>query len=115
MYESSNLLVPLSNIVDDLIGGRCYHSCPHIGGLRISGATKTVKTLYNAIWDLWYPKNLAVLALPSNKMNPNLVVPNHEYFESTYSPHYMLRNIVRGWFESSFTIQVGTRYAPIHL
>jgi len=76
--------------------------------------TKTMRALYDAIWDLWYPKDMAVPALPGNKANPNLAVPNHEYFESTYSPHYMSRNRVRGWFEPSFTIQAGARHAPIH-
>jgi DNA (cytosine-5)-methyltransferase 1 len=76
--------------------------------------TRTVRTLYNTIWDLWYPKDQVVPALLGNKANPNLVIPNHEYFESTYSPHYMSRNRVRGWFEPSFTIQAGARHAPIH-
>lgn len=75
---------------------------------------KITKTLYTAIWDLWFPKDLVVPALPNNKMNFGLVIPNHEYFESTYSSHYMSRNRVRGWHEPSFTIQAGARHAPIH-
>lgn len=68
-------------------------------------------TLYSAIFDL---RNSAVPALPGNKAHSGLSVPNHEYFESTYSPHYMSRNRVRGWYEPSFTIQAGARHAPIH-
>lgn len=69
------------------------------------------RTLRDAIWDL---RSSVAPALPGNKANPNLVVTNHEYFESTYSPHYMSRNRVREWDEPSFTIQAGARHAPMH-
>jgi DNA (cytosine-5)-methyltransferase 1 len=76
--------------------------------------TKIIGTLYTAIWDLWFPNDTAVPALPGNKTNLDLTILNHEYFESTYSPHYMSRNRVRGWYEPSFTIQAGAKHAPIH-
>lgn len=69
------------------------------------------RTLRDAIWDL---RGSVVPALPGNRANRNLLIPNHEYFEGTYSPHYMSRNRVRGWDEPSFTVQAGARHAPIH-
>jgi len=69
------------------------------------------KTLNDAIWDL---RNSAVPALPGNRANPNLEIPNHEYFIGDFSPHYMSRNRVRCWYEPSFTIQAGARHAPMH-
>lgn len=61
--------------------------------------------LRDAIWDL---RDNAVPA------RQECLIPNHEYYEGTYSPHYMSRNRVRGWDEVSFTIQAGARHAPIH-
>jgi DNA (cytosine-5)-methyltransferase 1 len=65
----------------------------------------TKLTLRDVIW------NLKESAVPAG--HPCLF-PNHEYYESTYSPHYMSRNRVRDWNEVSFTIQAGARHAPIH-
>lgn len=67
-------------------------------------------TLREAIGDL--PE--AVPALPHNKANPDLKIPNHEYMTGGFSPMFMSRNRVRSWDEPSFTIQAGGRQAPIH-
>lgn len=67
--------------------------------------------LKDAIWDLRQAKP----AKDKNKTNgDNLVVPNHEYMNGSFSTIYMSRNRVRSWNEPSFTIQAGGRHAPIH-
>ena len=69
------------------------------------------KNLKDTIWDL---KDTAKQALPFNKANEDLKIPNHEYMNGGFSTMYMSRNRVRGWDEQSFTIQAGGRHAPIH-
>jgi len=68
--------------------------------------------LKDAIWDLKRAKP----AKEYNKTNGDkgLWAPNHEYMNGGFSTIYMSRNRVRGWNESSFTIQAGGRHAPIH-
>ena len=61
--------------------------------------------LFDAIWDL---RDNAVA------FGQQCLVPNHEYYEGTFSPHYMSRNRVRPWDEASFTIQANARHIPIH-
>lgn len=68
-------------------------------------------TLKDAIWDL---RKTAVPALDKNRANPKVRVPNHEYFTGGFSSIYMSRNRVRPWSRPSFTIQAGSRHAPIH-
>lgn len=68
-------------------------------------------TLKDCIWDL---KDNVVPALPKNKTNGKLDIPNHEYMTGGFSTIYMSRNRVRSWDEPSFTIQAGGRHAPIH-
>jgi len=59
------------------------------------GGAKPYKTIKDAIGDLQSPKK-------------------GEYWEGTYSYHYMSRNRRRGWNETSFTIQANGRHAPLH-
>jgi DNA (cytosine-5)-methyltransferase 1 len=72
---------------------------------------KTKKTLKEAIGDL---EETVVSALPMNKTNGILPIPNHEYMTGGFSTIFMSRNRVRSWDEQSFTIQAGGRHAPIH-
>lgn len=37
-----------------------------------------------------------------------------EYWDGTFSSHYMSRNRRRGWDQTSFTIQANGRHAPLH-
>lgn len=67
-------------------------------------------TLKDAIGDLPEP----VHAKEKNKANDNLVIPNHEYMNGSFSSIYMSRNRRRPWAEPSFTIQAGGRHAPLH-
>ena len=67
-------------------------------------------TLKDAIGDL--PE--AVPAMPGNKLNISLAIPNHEYMVGAFSPIYMSRNRKRKWGEPSYTIQAVGRHAPLH-
>jgi DNA (cytosine-5)-methyltransferase 1 len=69
------------------------------------------KVLDDAIRDL---DGTAAPAANKTYANENLLVPNHEFLDSTYSSMYMSRNRVRSWDEPSFTIQAGGRHAPLH-
>ena len=80
-------------------------------GISIDGTpTRKWLTLKEAIGSL--PD--AVPAMPGNKPNPALEVPNNEYMVGAFSPIYMSRNRKRGWGEQSYTIQAGGRHAPLH-
>lgn len=70
-----------------------------------------IKTLRETIFDL---KDSAVSALPQNKTNPDIKIPNHEYFEGSFSPIFMSRNRVRQWDECGFTVQASGRQAQLH-
>lgn len=59
-------------------------------------------------------ESTAVPALPKNRANPNLSIPNHEYFVGTYSTMFMSRNRVRGWNEQGFTVQASGRQCQLH-
>lgn len=65
----------------------------------------------DAIGDL---ESTAVPALPKNRANPNLSIPNHEYFVGAYSTIFMSRNRVRGWNEQGFTVQASGRQCQLH-
>lgn len=69
------------------------------------------RTLKNTIWAL---KDSAVPALDKNLANPDVVVPNHEYFTGSYSTIFMSRNRVRQWDECGFTVQASGRQAQLH-
>ncbi|MDD6490212.1 MAG: DNA cytosine methyltransferase [Clostridia bacterium] len=69
------------------------------------------KTLWDAISDL---RNSAVPALPKNKTNGKLEIPNHEYFTGEYSTIFMSRNRVRAWDEQAFTVQASGRQCQLH-
>lgn len=69
------------------------------------------KTLKDAIYDL---KDSAVPALDKNYANPDVRVPNHEYFTGSFSPIFMSRNRVRQWDECGFTVQASGRQAQLH-
>lgn len=68
-------------------------------------------TMREAIGDL---AQTAVPALPSNKTNGELAIPNHEYFVGAYSTIFMSRNRVRGWDEQAFTVQASGRQCQLH-
>lgn len=44
--------------------------------------------------------------------NPNRI--NHDVYTGSYDAKYMARNRVRGWDETSFTVQAQARNAPLH-
>jgi len=67
--------------------------------------------LEQAIGDL---KETAMPALSKNKTNPNVKVPNHEYFVGSFSTIFMSRNRVRQWNEPGFTVQATGRQAQLH-
>ncbi|MCM1578283.1 MAG: DNA cytosine methyltransferase [Ruminococcus sp.] len=69
------------------------------------------KNLNEAIYDL---KDSAVPALEKNYANPDVKVPNHEYFIGGYSTIFMSRNRVRQWDECGFTVQATGRQAQLH-
>lgn len=69
------------------------------------------KTLRDAIWDI---RDSAVPAASGNRANLNVAISNHEYMTGGHSSIFMSRQRVRGWDETSFTIQAGGRHAPIH-
>lgn len=69
------------------------------------------KTMRDAIGDL---VNSAVPALPKNRANKNLIIPNHEYYTGAYSTIFMSRNRVRSWDEPGFTVQATGRQCQLH-
>jgi DNA (cytosine-5)-methyltransferase 1 len=74
-------------------------------------ATNKYNALEQAIGDL---KRTAVPALAKNKTNPNVKIPNHEYFIGSFSTIFMSRNRVRQWNEVGFTVQATGRQAQLH-
>ena len=68
-------------------------------------------TLKDVIYDL---RKNAVSGLKFNKRNPKAKIKNHEYFHGSFSSHYMSRNRVKEWEDTSFTIQASGRHAPCH-
>ena len=69
------------------------------------------KTLRDAIGDL---VDTAAPALPKNKTNGALKIPNHEYFVGAYSTIFMSRNRVRSWDQQAFTVQASGRQCQLH-
>jgi len=67
--------------------------------------------LKDVIYDL---KDNPVPALPKNKTNPDVLIPNHEYYIGGFSPIFMSRNRVRQWDEHGFTVQASGRQAQLH-
>lgn len=68
-------------------------------------------TLRQAIGDITEPPRFYC----DNKVegdNPNRM--NHDVYTGSYDAKYMARNRVRGWDETSFTIQAQARNAPLH-
>jgi len=74
-------------------------------------ATYIYNTLEQTIADL---KETAIPALAKNKTNPNVNIPNHEYFVGSFSTIFMSRNRVRQWNEVGFTVQATGRQAQLH-
>ena len=68
-------------------------------------------TMKDAIGDL---VDTPIPALPKNKTNGDLKIPNHEYYIGAYSTIFMSRNRVRGWNEQAFTIQASGRQCQLH-
>ena len=56
----------------------------------------------------------AIAAKEKNKPNENLVFPNQEYMNGSFSTIYMSRNRLKSWSDCSYTIQAGGRHAPLH-
>lgn len=73
--------------------------------------TKEKATLKDAIGDLI---ETARPALPKNKANLDLKIPNHEYFIGGYSTIFMSRNRVRPWDKPAFTVQASGRQCQLH-
>lgn len=69
------------------------------------------KTMRDAIGDL---ADSAVPALPKNRANTDLKIPNHEYYIGAYSTIFMSRNRVRAWNEQGFTVQASGRQCQLH-
>ncbi len=73
---------------------------------------KPLKTIRDSIYDL---KDNAIKTKKTFDSNyEDCIIPNHEYLEGGYSPHFMSRNRVRGWDEVSYTIQGDRRLIPLH-
>ena len=68
-------------------------------------------TLADGIKDL---EGSAVPAKANNMANDNLSIPNHEYYEGSFSSMFMSRNRVRGWDEPGFTVQASGRQCQLH-
>lgn len=68
-------------------------------------------TMKDAIGDL---VDTPMPALPKNKTNGDLEIPNHEYYIGAYSTIFMSRNRVRGWNEQAFTVQASGRQCQLH-
>ncbi len=68
-------------------------------------------TMKDAIGDL---VDTPIPALPKNKTNGDLEIPNHEYYIGAYSTIFMSRNRVRGWNEQAFTVQASGRQCQLH-
>lgn len=68
-------------------------------------------TMKDAIGDL---VDTPVPALPKNKTNGALEIPNHEYYIGAFSTIFMSRNRVRGWNEQAFTVQASGRQCQLH-
>jgi DNA (cytosine-5)-methyltransferase 1 len=72
----------------------------------------TIVTVKDKIYDI---RNSAIPALNFNQTNLNLCnVPNHEYWQGTYSYIFMSRNRVLSWDKPSYTIQASGRQVSIH-
>ena len=69
------------------------------------------KTLEDAIGDL---KDNAVAAIGNNNTNPDVMIPNHEYFTGGFSSMFMSRNRVRNWQEQGYTVQASGRQCQLH-
>jgi len=69
-------------------------------------------TVKDAIFDI---KDLAIPARQFNQSNfDNCNVPNHEFWQGTYSYIFMSRNRVLSWDALSYTIQASGRQVSIH-
>ncbi len=68
--------------------------------------------LKDIIWDL---KESVLPAKDKTYTNgEDCKLANHEYMTGGFSSMFMSRNRVRGWNETSFTIQAGGRHSPLH-
>lgn len=75
-------------------------------------ASSEILGVRNAIHDL---KDNAIPSLNSNLTNgDNCIIPNHEYWQGSYSYIFMSRNRVLSWDKPSFTIQASGRQVSIH-
>jgi len=69
-------------------------------------------TVKDAIYDL---RELAIPSLACNQTNNEKCrIPNHEYWQGSYSYIFMSRNRVLSWDKPSFTIQASGRQVSIH-
>lgn len=75
---------------------------------------KIKPTLGDTIGDLYKRDPNPPKVRTGGRVNKDLIIPNHEYMDTSYSYIYMSRNRVRAWDEASFTIQASGRHAPCH-
>lgn len=68
-------------------------------------------SLREAIGDL---VDSAVAAMDKNYANPDVKIPNHEYFTGSFSSMFMSRNRVRSWDETGYTVQASGRQCQLH-
>ncbi len=80
-------------------------------GFEFPAPGNEVLTLRDAIGDL---ESIAPIAVQGKLDKYHSLIANHECADLGFSSIYMSRNRVRGWSESSFTIQASGRHAPIH-
>ncbi|AFY58197.1 DNA-methyltransferase Dcm [Rivularia sp. PCC 7116] len=107
LLNAADFLVPQDRKRVIIIGYR-----EDMGGtFEFPRAINNQLTLQNAIYDI---KDIEAIAIDSKMNQSNIVIPNHEYKQGSFSSIYMSRNRVRSWNQPSFTIQAGARHAPIH-
>jgi DNA (cytosine-5)-methyltransferase 1 len=79
---------------------------------KFPGPLTTKINVKDAIYDL---KDTAIPSQPKNLTNGDAcVVPNHEYWQGSYSYIFMSRNRVLSWDKPSYTIQASGRQVSIH-
>jgi DNA (cytosine-5)-methyltransferase 1 len=71
----------------------------------------SLREINDSLGDL---KKTSVPASSKNKTNPNVNIPNHEYFIGSFSTIFMSRNHVRQWNEVGFTVQDTGRQTHLH-
>lgn len=68
-------------------------------------------TVEDAIFDL---KDSAIPSLKNNTNGEKCIIPNHEFWQGSFSYIFMSRNRVLSWDKPSYTIQASGRQVSIH-